>query len=341
MQKIQDKDRLYNCLHPYVNWMFKHAYRHIKFVGRENIPTDGSVIFAPNHTNALQDALAILAIDNKPKVFVARADIFRHPTIRKILTFFKIMPINRMRDGVDSVRHNDATETAAIEALHDKVHFCILPEGTHQAKHSLLPLKKGIFRIALRANDAFGHEQPIYIVPVGIEYADFFHLWDSLIVNIGKPINVTEIAAKHADLERPELILHLLEELTHRMQELILWVPNDKDYEQNIHELQANPPAPLNAFAKHKMSKYLLGAMLLVLLPLFLFSAVITFPLWSVWLLIRKVIKDKAFHNSVQFVWQLVFVTLTLWTTLPFWMFFQEYLYLFRKLIKIVQPSNN
>jgi hypothetical protein len=34
----------------------------------------------------------------------------------------------------------------------------------------------------------------------------------------------------------------------------------------------------------------------------------------------------------------LVFVTLTLWTTLPFWMFFQEYLYLFRKLKKIVQP---
>jgi hypothetical protein len=157
-------------------------------------------------------------------------------------------------------------------------------------------------------------------------------------VNIGKPINVTEEVAKHADLERPELILHLLEVLTHRMQSLILWVPNDKDYEQNIHALQANPPAPLNAFVKHKMSKYLLGAMLLVLLPLFLCSAVITFPLWSVWLLIRKVIKDKAFHNSVQFVWQLVFVTLTLWTTLPFWMFFQEYLYLFRKLKKIVQP---
>lgn len=336
MQKIQDKDRLYNLLHPYVNWMFKHAYRHIKYVGKENIPTDGSVIFAPNHTNALQDALAILAIDNKPKVFVARADIFRQPTIKKILTFFKIMPINRMRDGVDSVRHNDETEHAAIEALHDKVHFCILPEGTHQAKHSLLPLKKGIFRIALRANDEFGHEQPIYIVPVGIEYADFYHLWDSLIVNIGKPINVTEEVAKHADLERPELILHLLEVLTHRMQSLILWVPNDKDYEQNIRALQANPPAPLNAFVKHKMSKYLLGAMLLVLLPLFLCSAVITFPLWSVWLLIRKVIKDKAFHNSVQFVWQLVFVTLTLWTTLPFWMFFQEYLYLFRKLKKIV-----
>ena len=59
MQKIQDKDRFYNFLHPYVNCMFKHAYRHIKYVGKENIPTDGSVIFAPNHTNALQDSLAI------------------------------------------------------------------------------------------------------------------------------------------------------------------------------------------------------------------------------------------------------------------------------------------
>ena len=44
-------------------------------------------------------------------------------------------------------------------------------------------------------------------------------------------------------------------------------------------------------------------------------------------LLIKKKVKDPAFHNSVQFVWQLIYLTLTLLIPLPFWMFVQEYGY--------------
>ena len=77
MKQIHDESRGYRILLPLVNWMFRHSYRHIKYVGEENIPQDGAVIFAPNHTNALQDALAVLSINSERKVFVARADIFR------------------------------------------------------------------------------------------------------------------------------------------------------------------------------------------------------------------------------------------------------------------------
>ena len=209
---------------------------HIKYVGKENIPTDGAVIFAPNHTNALQDALAVLSINSERKVFVARADIFRNKKIAKILNWLKIMPIRRMRDGASEVLQNDETVNRAIETLRTGVPFCILPEGTHRTKHSLLPLRKGIFRISLRANEEFGKEKPIYIVPVGLEYGDWFHLWDSLVINIGKPINVTEFVEEHNDLDYPKLILALREELTERMRELILWVPDDENYEKNWQE---------------------------------------------------------------------------------------------------------
>ena len=76
-RKIQDHDRLYNLLRYYVDFILKLSYRKIQYTGFENIPTDGAVIYAPNHTNALMDALVILAMDRKPKVFVARADIFK------------------------------------------------------------------------------------------------------------------------------------------------------------------------------------------------------------------------------------------------------------------------
>ena len=101
MKQIHDENRGYRILLPLVNWMFRHSYRHLKYVGEENIPQDGAVIFAPNHTNALQDALAVLSINSERKVFVARADIFRNKRLAKILSFFKIMPIRRMRDGAN------------------------------------------------------------------------------------------------------------------------------------------------------------------------------------------------------------------------------------------------
>lgn len=332
MGQIQDRNKLYDFLRPFVDWMFRRSYRHCRYLGKENIPTDGAVIFAPNHTNALCDAMAILGIDHSRKVFVARADIFRKPKQAKILNWLKIMPIRRMRDGVDEVKNNDETIEKAVETLHDGVPFCILPEGTHRPMHSLLPLSKGIFRIALRANDAFGEEKPVYIMPVGLEYGDYYHLWDDLTINIGKPINVTQFAKDHADLDRPQLIMALREELTRKMREQILWVEDDEHYEENFKKLQENPPAPFDRFKHHRLPKWFLIFMLVLLSPLFLVSMALTIPLWAMWLLIRWKIKDPAFHNSVQYVWQLVFIPLTLFITLPFWMFLQEYVYQVRQL---------
>ena len=322
MSKIQDKDRLYLFLRPYVDWLFRRSYRQFRYIGKENIPTDGAVIFAPNHTNALCDAMAILGIDHRQKVFVARADIFHDPKKAKILTWLKIMPINRVRDGLDEVRHNDETINKAVDTLRDGVPFCILPEGTHRPKHSLLPLSKGIFRVALQANDTFGHEKPVYIVPVGLEYGDYFHLWDSLTVNIGKPINVTEyvknLSSQQPEISYPQIMMALREELTLRMRELILWVPDDEHYEENIAKLLPK---------KKRLPRWLAIPLAVLLSPLFVVSLLMTIPLWAMWLFIQRKVEDPAFHNSVQFVWQLVFLTLTLLIPLPFWMFVQEYIY--------------
>lgn len=321
MGKIQDKDRLYAFLRPYVDWLFRRSYRTFRYIGRENIPADGAVIYAPNHANALCDAMCVLGIDRKQKVFVARADIFRDPKKAKILKWLKIMPINRVRDGLDEVRHNDETINKAVDTLQDGVPFCILPEGTHRPKHSLLPLSKGIFRIALQANEQFGAEKPVYIVPVGNEYGDYFHLWDSLTVTIGEPINVTAFAKEHAELEYPQLLMALREELTMRMRKLILWVPDDEHYEENIAKVLPK---------KKRLPRWLAWSLAVVLFPLFVASAALTIPLWAMWLLIRRKVGDPAFHNSVQFVWQLVFLTITLLIPLPFWMFVQEYMYQLR-----------
>jgi len=341
MARIQDKDQIYKAFRPLADLMFRLSYRRYKVIGKEHIPSDGAIIYAPNHSNALCDAMAALGITTGRKVFVARADIFKNPKAAWILNGLKIMPIRRMRDGVDEVRHNDETIQSAIDTLGAGVPFCILPEGTHRPKHSLLPLNKGIFRIALLANEQYGQSYPVYIVPVGLEYGDYFHLWDSLTINIGEAINVTEFAKQarsswkethEEEMTDPQLIMALRDELTRRMQSLILYVPDDENYETNWAKLKQNKPQPWADMDQPRLSTFWRYAFIIVLAPLFMACALVTAPMGLLTLYIKHKIKDAAFHNSLQFLMQFVCVPLTLFTVYPFWAFVQEYLYQMRHL---------
>ena len=236
-KKIQDFDFLYWLLRYYVDLALKLSYRSVRYVGKERIPQDGAIIYAPNHTNALMDALVILAMDRKPKVFVARADIFRNPKLAKILTWLKIMPIMRMRDGYDEVKKNQEIFEKAVDVLRDKVPFCIFPEGTHQAKYSSLPLSKGIFRIAFQAQELMP-DMPLYIVPMGLRYGNFFRFRSTVRVAIGEPINVGEFIAENSSISSAEQMNMLKELLDERMKRQIFYIPNDEDYDA-IHEICA------------------------------------------------------------------------------------------------------
>ena len=228
---------MYAFLRNYVDLALRLSYRHINYVGMDRIPTDGAVIYAPNHTNALMDALVILAMDTKAKVFVARADIFKKPTLAKIFKWMKIMPIMRMRDGADEVRKNNETIEKAVDVLRDKVPFCIFPEGQHQTKYSAQPLAKGIFRIAFQAQELMP-DMPLYIVPVGMRYGNFFRFRSTLRVQIGEPINVQEFLATHADMTAPEQMNAIREVLDAHLKEAIFYIPNDEHYE-GTHEVCA------------------------------------------------------------------------------------------------------
>ena len=229
IKKIQDYDRLYSMLFHYVRFSVKHSYRSILQVGEENIPKDGAIIFAPNHTNTLMDALVLLSYNCQPKVFVARADIFRNRKLAQIFTFLKIMPIMRQRDGISAVKKNQETIDKAVDVLKDRIPFCIFPEGTHQAKYSSLPLSKGIFRIAYQAHDLMP-DVPLYIVPVGIKYGDFFRFRSTIRMEFGEPINVGEFIAENAHMTPQEQTNVLKDLLTERLHSTIFHIPNDEDY---------------------------------------------------------------------------------------------------------------
>lgn len=230
-RKIQDGNFLYFFLKKFVDMMLKRSYRKYQIDGLENIPVDSSTVWASNHTNALMDALLLLSTTKGQKVFVARADIFKKPYIIRILTFFKIIPIYRIRDGIESVKHNDEIIARAVDILNDGVPLLVFPETTHRAKHSLLRLSKGIFHITTLVYENYGENRPVYILPVGIDYGDYFRFRSTVLIRFGEPIDVTKFMSEHKDIAQPILMQKLRDILTSKMASLIANVPDDEDYD--------------------------------------------------------------------------------------------------------------
>lgn len=227
---IYEKDLAYSLLKPYVGWCTKQSYSQCEVRGKENIPTDGAIIVAPNHCNTLMDALVILRAFKDESVFGARADMFNKPLIAKAMYFFRILPMVRQRDGLRNVLKNYETMDTIIEVLEHDVRFCMYPEGRHRPARSLLPLGKGVFRAAVAANAKFGDKKPIYIVPAGIEYGDYFRYRSTCLITFGKPLNVTEFI-KTLDVETDvQMMEPLKRELQKRMSELITYIPDGEDY---------------------------------------------------------------------------------------------------------------
>ena len=231
-RKIQDRTFAYSFIKTVVGFVTTHSYKRFQIEGRENIPADGCTLWAPNHTNALMDPMVLNLLTKGPKVFLARADIFKSsPFIVKMLTFFKIMPVYRIRDGFESVKRNDETISRAVDVLEDGVPLVIFPEATHRAKHSLLKLSKGVFHIAYAVNEKLAGSKPVYILPIGIDYGDYFRFRSTALLRFGKPIDVTAFVREHQELTPPQQMVRLKALLAEEMSKVITFVPDDEDYD--------------------------------------------------------------------------------------------------------------
>jgi 1-acyl-sn-glycerol-3-phosphate acyltransferase len=211
-------------------WHNKVFYRKVIILGRENINPEHHLIFAPNHQNALMDALAVLFTQEGQLIFLARADIFKKRIIAAILYFLKILPVYRIRDGFRSLKGNDEIFTKTLDVLKSKKGLVILPEGDHLGFRRLRQLKKGICRVAFQSDEATGFNLKIKIIPVGLEYSNYSRFRQVLTVVYGKPVEVSEFFDLYK--ESPEKALNELRtKLSNEMKNNMVHIESEKDYE--------------------------------------------------------------------------------------------------------------
>jgi 1-acyl-sn-glycerol-3-phosphate acyltransferase len=227
-RSLADFNLFYALFFPIVRYATRCHYRHVAVRGKENLPEGENYILAPCHQNAMMDPLVVLMVVNKPVVFLARADIFKKPVARFFLTWLRISPVYRIRDGRDQLSRNAEVFRTARQALEKGRPLCLMAEGTHNDRHQLLPLVKGMFRIAGDTQRDLG-DKPLYIVPVGLDYDDYERPYSSVAVNIGQPIDVRQYMTEYEENE-PVALNQMRTDLSRAMKACIHQVNADEHY---------------------------------------------------------------------------------------------------------------
>lgn len=220
----------YTILRPVVEFATRCHYNHLVIRGRKNLPKEGGYIFAPCHQNAMMDPLIMLCCTPKPIVFLCRSDIFAKPVANAILTFLKILPVYRIRDGKENLSKNEGIFNKSKETLVHGVPLCLFAEGRHNDKHQMLPLVKGMFRIAGETQKELG-DKPLYIVPTGIDYEDYLQPYHNVVVNFGKPIDVRPFLQTYEENE-PVALNQMREALTQGLSAQMHNVRSKEHYEE-------------------------------------------------------------------------------------------------------------
>ncbi|TVP43149.1 MAG: acyl-phosphate glycerol 3-phosphate acyltransferase [Mongoliibacter sp.] len=272
-------------------------YQKVTVYGKENIPKGKAVLIVCNHQNALIDPLLIATHTRLKPHFLTRASVFKNPIIAKILDYIRMIPVYRIRDGVDNMEKNKHTFSKSVQILHDKGSILIFGEGGHSMKRTLRPLKKGFARIAYQALES-KQDLDLMILPVGINYSAHSRSGSYVSIYFGEAFPAAEFYPKYDTL---------MKETLKRMDPLISQVPED-NYETNLSKLiQERIPLTNPQLVKRAVD----GGSLLeeekvktpestpianFLMKLFIF------PLYLIWKKFQPKIKDKTFYATFKFV---------------------------------------
>ncbi|MDR1459002.1 MAG: 1-acyl-sn-glycerol-3-phosphate acyltransferase [Bacteroidales bacterium] len=220
----------YKLLHFYSKILIWHWFSEVEVNGKENIPEGAPCILLPCHQNGLMDCVTLLAIFKKPITFFAKSALFVNKMALGFLTFLRIMPAYRQREGIQNVTKNEDNFLKAVDLLLLGFPLCIMPEGGQHEKHHLYPFVKGPFRIAFYTQENTKNNNPVYLLPIGIDYSHYDRMGYPLVLNIAKPISMD--AYMEIYRENPAKALNIVkEEAYKRLSDMMLNICSEEYYD--------------------------------------------------------------------------------------------------------------
>ncbi len=137
-----------------LDWLFRFLFKPT-IIGSENIPAEGRIILAGNHTHFM-DCITVAASTKRVVHFLGKSELLE-PPLKRYFEPFGLIPVHRGQK-------DKAALSSAIEVLNDDKVIGIFPEGKvklkTEAEFTITPFKFGAVKMA--------HETGTKIVPFSI-----------------------------------------------------------------------------------------------------------------------------------------------------------------------------
>ena len=178
---------VYTFLKHLLRLVLSSYFKTIKVTGKENIPTDGPIIFVANHPSTLMDPVVIGSIVKQQIYFLAAAEFMGKGVLKWAMGYlFNMIPVYRTTTQPGKQSKNVGVFDKCYEHLGKHGSILIFPEGISITQKRLSPLKTGTARMVIGAEQR--SDIKVQIVPIGLNYTDPHTFQTELFVRIGKPI---------------------------------------------------------------------------------------------------------------------------------------------------------
>ncbi len=144
----------------------------VRIKGKENIPKEGALILAANHTS-FWDAPIILMATNRPMRTMGKAELFENKLLAPFLRMGGAFPVRRGANDITAIK-------TALRTLKDGGIFAIFPTGTRVKEGDGADAKAGVALIASKSGAP--------VIPVAIRGG--YRLFHRVTIHIGKPLYV-------------------------------------------------------------------------------------------------------------------------------------------------------
>jgi 1-acyl-sn-glycerol-3-phosphate acyltransferase len=172
-------DRDSPMIHRACRWwgrnLLKIAHIPVRVEGLEHLAAGQAYVFAANHRSNF-DIFVLISVLPGRFLWVAKKSLFEVPILGQALSRMGSVSVDRtnLRSAVQSLDRATAIVKSGVSMI-------IFPEGTRALSRELLPFKKGVFIMAIKAG------QPI--VPVSISGTRFIQAPETIRMNPG-PVKV-------------------------------------------------------------------------------------------------------------------------------------------------------
>lgn len=172
----------------------------LKFVGRENLPKEGGVIVAFNHTSNWDPVVAGLSCPRKLR-FMAKEELFKNPVFGALIKALGAFPVRRGKGDIGAIK-------SSLKILSEGEVMLMFPEGHRIKDGRRVKAKPGVALIAQRA------QVPVVPVCISGEYK-WLH---RVTVTYGKPISLEEYYGQKLEQEKIQEIADGILEEVRKMQ---------------------------------------------------------------------------------------------------------------------------